>query len=174
MIWVDWCILAVILISVLLGIFRGFSREILNLLTWVLAFSLAWMFGAWVASLLHEWIAQPAVRSAVAYAGLFMSGLLIGSLITHFFTDWVRNSVLNDMDRTLGGGFGFLRGLFVVSLFMLVASTMGANKERWWQRSLFVPHMEWLADSLRYLTPEKWLEKLKPGDEAGSVKPQES
>lgn len=174
MIWVDWCILAVVLISILLGIVRGFSREILNLLTWVLAFLLSWLLGGWVAGLLHDLIAQPAVRSIVAHAGLFMGGLLIGSLMTHFFTDWVRNSVLNEMDRTLGGGFGFLRGLFIVSLFILVAGTMGASKDRWWQHSLFIPHMEWLAESLGYLTPQSWLEKLKPGDAAGSLKPQES
>lgn len=169
MIWVDWCILAVILISILLGVFRGFSREILNLLTWVLAFFLAWALGALVANLLHDLIAQPAVRSAVAHAGLFMVGLLIGALMTHFLTDWVRNSVLNEMDRTLGGGFGFLRGLFIVSAFILVAGTLGGSKDRWWQHSLLIPHMEWLADGLGYLTPESWLQKLKPGEEAGLV-----
>lgn len=174
MIWVDWCILAVMLISILFGIFRGFSREILNLLTWALAFLLAWLLGPWVANLLHDLIAQAAVRSAVAHAGLFMTGLLIGSLITHFFTDWVRNSVLNDMDRTLGGGFGFLRGLLVVSAFMLVAGTLGANKDRWWQHSLLLPHMEWLADGLGYLTPESWLQKLKSGESTGSIQSRES
>ena len=174
MIWVDWCILAVAFISILLGVFRGFSREILNLLTWVLAFFLSWLLGAWAADLLHGYIAQSAVRTAVAHAGLFMAGLLAGSLITHFFTDWVRNSVLNEMDRTLGGGFGFLRGLFIVSTFMLVAGTMGASKDRWWQSSLFIPHLEWMADGLGHITPEGWLEKLKPDADVGSLKPQKS
>lgn len=174
MIWVDWCILAVMLISILLGVFRGFSREILNLLTWVLAFLLAWLLGSWVADLLHGLIAQAAVRSAVAHAGLFMAGLLIGSLMTHFLTDWVRNSVLNEMDRTLGGGFGFMRGLLIVSAFILVSGTMGASKDRWWQQSLLIPHMEWLADGLGYLTPESWLLKLKTSDDAGSIHSKES
>ncbi|TXI08854.1 MAG: hypothetical protein E6Q76_06660 [Rhizobium sp.] len=50
MIWVDWCIVAVFLISILVGLLRGFAREILNVLTWVLAFGLAWLFGDMVAN----------------------------------------------------------------------------------------------------------------------------
>lgn len=168
MIWVDWCILAIVLVSILLGVLRGFSREILSVLTWVLAFLLAWLLAGWVADLLQPLIAQSAVRHAISSAGLFILGLLIGSLITHFFTDWVRNSVLNQMDRTLGGGFGFLRGLLIISAFLLVAGTLGAQEDRWWQQSLLIPHLDWLADALGYITPESWLEKLRSGAETSA------
>lgn len=168
MIWVDWCILAVVLISILVGVFRGFAREILNLLTWALAFGVAWIFGDHLAGLLAAKIAEPAVRIACAYAVLFLGGLLTGAVLTHFLTDWIRDSVFNGIDRTLGGGFGLLRGAVVVILFVLLAGTMGARQDRWWHQSIFVPRLEWLAEGMKVLVPERWLEKIKPGSETVS------
>jgi hypothetical protein len=57
---------------------------------------------------------------------------------------------------------------------MLVAGTMGAGKDHWWQSSLFIPHLEWMADGLGHVTPQSWLEKLKPDADVGSLKPQKS
>lgn len=162
MIWVDWCIVAVFLISILIGVIRGFAREILILLTWVLAFGLAWGFGDLVAGMLVERISEPAVRIASAYAALFIGGLLIGAILTHLLTEWIRGSVLDGIDRTLGGGIGFIRAVLIVSLFLIVAGTMGAKQDRWWHQSLIIPHVEWLADGFKTLIPERWLERLKP------------
>lgn len=165
MIWVDWCIVAVFLISILIGVIRGFAREILILLTWVLAFGLAWLFGDMLAGLLEDRISQPAVRIACAYAALFIGGLLIGAILTHLLTEWIRGSVLDGIDRTLGGGIGFLRAVIVVSFLLLVAGTMGAKQDRWWHQSLIIPHVEWLADGLKALVPERWLDRLRPAPE---------
>ena len=166
MIWVDWCIVAVFLISILIGVIRGFAREILVLLTWALAFGLAWGFGDLVAGLLEDRISEPAVRVACAYAALFISGLLIGAILTHLLTEWIRGSVLDGIDRTLGGGIGFIRAVIIVSLFLICAGTMGAKQDRWWHQSLIIPHVEWLADGLKPLFPERWLDKLKPSPES--------
>jgi membrane protein required for colicin V production len=171
MIWVDWCIVAVFLISILIGILRGLAREVFNILTWVLAFGLAWIFGGLVADLLESRISEPEVRIAAAYAGLFIGGLLIGAIVTHLLTDWIRGSVINGIDRTLGGGFGFLRSLLVVLLFIVCAGTMGAQQDRWWHESQIIPRIEWLADDLKLLIPERWLERLKPLP-ASAPKPQ--
>jgi membrane protein required for colicin V production len=162
MIWVDWCIVAVFLISILIGLLRGSAREILNLLTWVLAFGLAWLFGDTVADLLESRISGPEVRVACAYAALFIGGLLAGAIITHLLTDWIRGSFLDGIDRALGGGIGFLRALLITCLFLVVAGTMGARQDHWWHDSLFIPRIEWLADDLKLLIPERWLERLKP------------
>ena len=162
MIWVDWCIVAVFLISILIGVLRGFAREILLLLTWVLAFGLAWGFGDIVAGMLVDHISEPAIRSACAYAALFIGGLLFGAILTHLLTEWIRGSVLDGIDRTLGGGIGFIRAVLIVALFMIFASTMGAKQDRWWSQSQVIPHIEWLADGLKTLIPERWLDRLKP------------
>ncbi|PTU31122.1 CvpA family protein [Stenotrophobium rhamnosiphilum] len=166
MIWVDWCIVAVFLISILIGLLRGFAREILNVLTWVLAFGLAWLFGDMMAGLLTGHISSPEIRAVCAYAVLFIAGLLIGAILTYLLTEWIRGSFLDGIDRTLGATIGFLRALFLTCVFLVIAGTMGAKQDRWWTQSAFIPHIEWLAEDLKLIIPERWLERIKPTPES--------
>ena len=68
MIWVDLAILAVIALSAIIGFFRGFLREAIGLVTWILAFYVAFMFADTGAILLERWISVGSVRLAVALA----------------------------------------------------------------------------------------------------------
>ena len=83
MIWVDYCIIAIVFASTLVGVIRGFTRETLSLLTWVFAFLLAYLFGDLLAERLDGLISVPSLRLATAYAGLFFGGLVFGAVVTH-------------------------------------------------------------------------------------------
>jgi membrane protein required for colicin V production len=161
MIWVDYCIVAVLLVSTIVGVIRGFARETLGLLTWILAIWLAIAFAGAVAIRLGPYISVPSVRIAAAYAILFLGGLLIGGIITALIVRTIRDGVLSSTDRTLGGGFGVIRGAVLVALFILVAGTTPARHDPWWQRSVLLDKFEWLADGLRVLIPPRWLDQLK-------------
>lgn len=162
MIWVDYCILAVFILSVIVGLLRGFTREVLGFATWIFAIALAWLFGHAAADALQQKIAEPALRLFCAYALLFLSGLLIGSLVTYFVSEAVQDTFLGLTDRMLGGGYGLLRAAVFIAAFVLVAGQMGAQQERWWQQSLLIGKFEWLANGLGTLVPERWLEGLRP------------
>ncbi|HUS24543.1 MAG TPA: CvpA family protein [Candidatus Binatia bacterium] len=162
MIWVDYCIIAVFLISVVIGIARGFVREVLGIGTWVLAVWLAWAFSDEAALALEHKISDPALRLAASYAVLFLGGLLVGAITTWFVCELVDNSSFRRTDRTLGGGFGLVRASLLAAAFVLVADTMGARQDAWWQESVFVTRLEWLAQGLKSVVPAGWLEKLKP------------
>jgi membrane protein required for colicin V production len=162
MIWVDYCILAVFAISILIGVLRGFTREILGILTWVFAVWLAWAFADALAPSLAERIAAPELRLFCAGAALFLGGLFIAALLTHLAALAVRASLLSSSDRTLGAGFGLIRALVLVTVFVLVAGTMGAAEERWWRDSLLLKVFEWPARVLGSTVPGAWLEALKP------------
>ncbi len=171
MIWVDYCILAVFLFSVLIGVWRGFTREIFSVMTWVLAFGLVWFFGNEGERLLADKISDPVLRQAAAYAALFFGGLLIGAIITHFAVQAVRDSRFSPADRTLGGGVGVLRGIFVITLFVMIAGRMGAHDDRWWRESSLITHFTRLADSFATLVPDRWLQALKPAPQSPSSPP---
>lgn len=171
MIWVDYCILVVFLFSVLIGVWRGFTREVLSLMTWLLAFALAWFFGDAGDRMLASKISDPTLRQAAAYAVLFFGGLLIGAIITHFAVQAIRDSRFLPADRTLGGGIGVLRGFLVITVFVLVAGRMGAHEDRWWRESALISHFTQLADSVATLIPERWLEALKPAPQTSSHTP---
>jgi membrane protein required for colicin V production len=162
MIWVDYCILAVALISLIVGALRGFTREIFSLLNWILAFGLAWMFGGWAADRMQSLIAASDLRTLAGYAACFFGGLLIGAILSMLLVEGVRNSRLASVDRTLGAGFGLMRALLLVAIFVLIADNMGARDERWRQRSSLITHVEWMAAAIGNIVPEPWLAAIRP------------
>ncbi|MFT4047419.1 MAG: CvpA family protein [Solimonas sp.] len=162
MTWIDYCIVAMALISVLVGVLRGFTREILSLSTWIIAFTCAALFGGKAATLLENHIADAALREAVACGIVFFATLVIGAIVTHVAVQAVRDSRFSASDRTLGGGVGVLRAAIVVVLFVLVAGRMGAARDRWWQQSAIVPRFVGIAHGVEAIIPQRWLDDLQP------------
>lgn len=164
MIWVDYCIVVIFLLSVLIGLWRGLTREVFSLLTWLLAVGLAVLAAdalidwAW----LREHITDPSLRRAAVMAGLFLCGLLLGALITHFAVQAIRDSRFSPADRTLGAGIGLVRAVAVVTVLVFVAGHMGARDDRWWRESLLVDAFKPLASSLESIVPASWLRQLEP------------
>lgn len=173
MIWVDYCILAVTLISVVVGVLRGFTKEIFSLLNWALAFGLAWLFGDAVSDQLRGSISIPALRVVAGHAVCFFGGLLLGAVLAMLLVESVRNSRLAAVDRTLGAGFGLLRALLLAAVFVMIADNMGARQERWRQNSVVVSRLEWLAGGVQVLVPETWLEAIRPQPDPPTAPPAE-
>lgn len=161
MTWIDYCIVALALISVLIGVLRGFTREVLSLLTWILAFAAAALFGGQAAGLLADRIADPALREAVACGLVFFAALIVGAIATHIAVQAVRDSRFSASDRTLGGGIGVLRAGIALVVFVLIAGRLGAAQDNWWQRSAIVPHFVGIARGVETLVPQRWLDYLQ-------------
>lgn len=162
MTWVDYCILAVLLISTVVGIIRGLTREVLGAGTWVLAFLLAFLFGNAMGGVLLGPLPTPALALAAGYALVFLGTLLAGAILTHFIGEAIRNAGYGSTDRTLGGGVGLIRGVVIVAAFIMIARAMGGEQKGWWQESMLVGRMAWLADGLQFLVPDAWLDALAP------------
>lgn len=159
--WTDYAILAIVVLSALIGFLRGFTREFFGLATWILAIILAVMFGEELARMLEAHIATPAIRAGVAYGGLFLLGLLIGGILTALLATRVRESQFVSADRTLGGGLGLVRGILIVALGVLLTGMTSMRESQWWKESLLIKPAEVVADGLRILIPESWLAPLK-------------
>jgi membrane protein required for colicin V production len=160
MTWIDYCIVALALISVFVGLLRGFTREILSLSTWAVAFLLAALFGDRAAVVLQSHIADTALREAVACGLVFFAALLVGAIVTHFVVQAVRDSRFSASDRTLGAGIGVLRAVILLVLFVLVAGRLGAAQDRWWHQSQIVPRFVEVADGVESVVPKRWLDFL--------------
>ena len=166
MTWIDYCIVAIALISVLVGVLRGFTREVLSLSTWIIAFVAAALFGRHASTLLENLLADPALREAVACGIVFFATLIVGAIVTHFAVQAVRDSRFSASDRTLGGGVGVLRAVIATVLFVLIAGRMGAAEDRWWQQSAIVPRFVGVAHGVETLIPQRWLDFLQPATPA--------
>lgn len=144
--WVDWAIIAVIAISSLISLKRGFIKEALSLAIWILAGVVAWMFGGALAEHLVGVIETPSVRVIAACAILFVATLLVGALISFLIGELIRVTGLSGTDRVLGMVFGAARGALLVVLLVGLLSLAPVQEDIWWQQSTLVPHFLMVAD----------------------------
>lgn len=153
--WADWTLLAIIAISALISIKRGFVKEALSLVTWVLAISVAFLLGDKLATLLQDSISTPSLRLTVAMGILFAVTLVVGALINYLIAEVVRMTGLTGTDRFFGMVFGLIRGLIVV-MTVLMFSPDSIKSDPWWQQSEVIPHflkMEvWAKETSRTIT----------------------
>lgn len=145
----DWVILAIVGFSTLVSIYRGFVKEALSLLTLIAAMIVSWLFGAEASSLLVNWIETPTFRYVAAYAGLFITTLIIGGLVNSAVVQVVRMAGLGGLDRTLGMLFGFARGVLVLVVAVAVMARLGLSDAIWWQESLLIPEFVAISDWLQ-------------------------
>jgi len=154
MTWPDYAILATILISVLVGLLRGFIKEVFSLFVWALAFFVAHQYGGNLALLMEDHVSLPSARMAMGFTGLFITVLLIGGLISYLIGRLVKTTGLDGTDRLLGGVFGIARGLAIVTAFLLVAGFTPLPADPWWKDSEVIQRMRPLLDwSAAFLPP---------------------
>ena len=119
--WLDILLAIILLVCMARGFRRGFSRQIIGLVSGVLALLLGiWFYGipaAWFA----PYLSSPALASAAGFAVVFVVVLLVGGAVSAAVTRLLKFTGLSVFDHALGAGFGLLRGLLVA-----IAIVMGA------------------------------------------------
>jgi membrane protein required for colicin V production len=175
--WTDYTIIAVLGLSVLMGLWRGFVAEVLALAVWACAFWVAWLLGPTLAERLSGSISTPSARVLLAYALCFIAVLVAGAIVTFIMRKLVEGSGLSGSDRLLGMVFGLVRGLALVVLVVFLLGLTPFSADTWWRVSRLLPGFEngarWLGSRLpdelgRYLEPVDALlspaPKPVPGD----------
>ncbi|WOG25802.1 CvpA family protein [Endozoicomonas sp. 8E] len=154
--WIDWVIVAIVAVSSLISLKRGFFKEVLSLLTWVVAIFVAWTFNGSVANLLTQYVETPSVRVISASILLFVATLLVGGLVNRLFAELVEATGLTGTDRVLGMVFGGLRGCLLVVLVVGLMTFAPLENDEAWQDSVLLPHFLLLADWSRQ-TVVQWV-----------------
>ncbi|MEN9471418.1 MAG: colicin production protein [Pseudomonadota bacterium] len=152
--WIDYTIIAIMALSVLISVMRGFVREVISLVIWVAAITVSFIFYQYIANLLINIIHSDSVRLVISFVGLFIATLVLGMLINYLIGQLVSNTGLSGTDRVLGIVFGIARAIIVVVLLIMLAGLTPFAKEATWQESVLVPHFQPLENWLSSFLPD--------------------
>jgi membrane protein required for colicin V production len=175
----DVGVAVLVLISAILATARGFTREILSLATWVGAAAVAAYLYFYQPDLLKPYFAEELIGRIVLVGAGFLVALIVLHLITMRIADFVVDSRIGPLDRTLGFIFGVARGVLiaVVAVIFLLWLIPG-GQQPWLQDSKSLPMLRNFGDSLIAALPPD-LEKqvtdlLQRGDGDDEESPDET
>jgi membrane protein required for colicin V production len=151
---VDGVLLLVLLVSVMVGMWRGLVYEVLSVAAWVTAFVLAQAYAARAASLMPLGELSPAVRVAIGFAAVFVACAFAGGLVAWAIKRLVAAVGLRPIDRVLGGAFGLLRGAVVLLAVTVVVGMTPLREQAGWKSSQVARMLDDGLHTLRPLLPE--------------------
>jgi membrane protein required for colicin V production len=157
----DGILVGFTLVSAMLAMVRGFSREVLSIASWVAAAVAAYFFHPILLPYLEPYIDHAQVRLAVAAAIIFFIALIIVTIITMKIADFIIDSRVGALDRTLGFLYGAARGILVVAVALLFFNWLvGSNPPDWVTNAKSRPLLESVGN---------WIQGLLPDDPENSI-----
>jgi membrane protein required for colicin V production len=151
----DLVVIGIVLISALLAAVRGFTREVLAIVAWVVAAAAAWYLHPTALPIAQQYISSNTVALVAAIGGIFVVTLIIVSIITVQISDLILDSRIGALDRTLGLFFGAARGFLICVIGWAFLGWLLQGKEpEWAAASRTRPAMENTRDNIIAMLPE--------------------
>jgi membrane protein required for colicin V production len=148
--WVDWTLLAVLVLSVLVGLWRGLVFELMSLVGWVVAYVVAQLFAVTVAAHLPIGAPGSALNAGAGFALTFFGTLIAWTLLARLVRLLIHATPLTLIDRTLGAAFGLVRGgVLLLALTTVIAFTPAARAQPWQESQGAI----WLRGALQGIKP---------------------
>jgi membrane protein required for colicin V production len=150
----DLAVLVIMLVSLLLGLWRGLVYEVLSLLGWPIAFVLSKLYAANVAPMIP--VHQETMRIILAYLAVFVVTLIVWGVLAWLLSRLMKAVGLGWLDRILGGLFGFIRACLVILVMVWLAGLTVIPEQPLWQSARTSKAAEdvalitkaWLPDSI--------------------------
>ena len=157
---VDWCLLGVLVFSMLLGAWRGLVYEVLSVLGWLAAFYAAQWFAPQVVVWLPLGSASEPVRHAAAFALVFIAAVFAAGMLAFLIKKLVDAIGLRPVDRTMGAAFGLLRGVILLLAATVVMDVTALKSSPWWQDSQGAGLLDSTLKGLKPVLPEPFTKYL--------------
>ncbi|MDH5304573.1 MAG: CvpA family protein [Gammaproteobacteria bacterium] len=151
---IDILIAIALLISVAVGIVRGFIKEAISIAALLIAIWAALYFGPGVGEVSESWISSAELQTWFGRILVFAVILALGGLTGWGISKLVRLSVLSGIDRMFGAIFGVARGVLFVALFILGGQFAGFDNDSWWQASKTIPYFEVISEWIKIMAPQ--------------------
>jgi membrane protein required for colicin V production len=162
---IDIIIAAAILLSIVVGLFRGFVKEAISIVALLVAIWASLYFGPAVGDVSQSWLSSDELQKWFGRVLVFAVILSLGGLLGWGLSKIIRWSALSGMDRFLGSLFGAARGVLLVAVAIIGGQFAGFDQDAWWSESLLIPHLELVSDWIKIIAPDG-LDLIVPDGEA--------
>jgi membrane protein required for colicin V production len=157
----DYIVLLLVILSVLLGWWRGLVYEVLSLLSWITSYFVAKSWTDEFAPYMPAVLESEALKSAAAFIAVFITTLILcgvaawalNKLIKSFGLDW-------RTDGVAGAIFGFFRGWLVVLVIVLMAGLTKLPQTPFWRDALLSKPLQNVAVLARDLLPDEMAKRV--------------
>ena len=153
MAWADLAVLAIIGLSAVLSLFRGFVREAIALVGWIAGLWVAFTYLDVTAEWFVHWVDSPEIRLVLGFVVLLAAVLVLAGVTARLAGGLVDVTGLGGTDRVLGMIFGVGRGAVIVAGLVLLAGFVDLAREPWWRESVLLPRFEALAGEVARILP---------------------
>ena len=144
-----------VLISAILATARGLTREVLSLATWAGSAAIAIYMYLYHPEIAQQYIAEEIVAKIATVVVSFIVALIVLHLLTMRIADFVVDSRIGPIDRTLGFIFGVLRGVLIAIVITIFGVwLLGTNLPEWARKSQSLPYLDNMGKTLISMLPE--------------------
>lgn len=140
-------IIAIVLLGggAVFGWIKGFVHEALSLIAWGLAVVAVKFLHTPLTDVLAAPVGTPSGAAALSVVILFGGTFILGRLLATALGNRTRQSVLGPVDRVLGLGFGFVKGLILGTLIFIAVTFV---TDRFWSSPTARP--DWIRNARSY------------------------
>ena len=152
----DWALLTALLLSLVIGAWRGLVYEVLSVLGWATSFYAAQWFAPQLAPLLPFESLSNAVRFAAAFVLIFVAALFACGILAFAVKKLVEAVGLRPIDRVLGALFGVVRGVILLLAVAVVINMTTLKQGQWWLSSASAGILTAGLQTLKPMLPPKF------------------
>lgn len=152
--WIDFIIVAIIVISTVASLIRGLISELLSFTVWIFAGGVGFFFYSDLAAHM-QWIEIDGFRPLAAFFILFLVTMILGALLSYLLGSLFKKVGISGTDRLLGGVFGAIRGVALVVILVLIVGIMPLGSQPWWHGSKLSVHFIKVAAWVKLQLPVK-------------------
>lgn len=162
--WLDWILAAVVVLSVVAAVLKGFVAEIISLAAVILGLIVAALGYPWAATWFEDLTRSHEIALGLGFLSLFLGTLVLGALASFAARKLIKTVGLQWFNRFLGGIFGLVRGVVVDSILLLALVAFGIKTETI-QRSALAPYVATGARAVALLMPGDLKTQFRAGFE---------
>ena len=140
---------------------RGFLREVLSLVSWIVAFTVANMYGEVLAPMLPAVLPGEMVRLIVSFVLLFIAARIAMMLFAKAVDALVSAGGLSGLNRSLGSLFGLLRGTLLSLALVFLCGMTSIPQQSFWKQAMFSPYAEQAVMMALPFLPKSMVQNIK-------------